>query len=433
MASKGLKLIKAASRGDIRAVDSLIGKGADVNAVDEDGSSALLSTVSGLSFFKKQVIRGRIVKWRPTPLEAIKKTVRLLLKAGANPNVIGEYGTPLLSAAGSDCLPVVRMLVEAGADPNLQNDWGHSPLASAVLCGRAKIVAYLLEVGADPRLEDVDGRSVLGHAKFALQRGREYRPIYQMIKATYAKLPKNSRVKPATTSLPSELGVKDFASMKGHPEWSLFAVKAPAAAVTRALADFLSASRVERQVSLKPAKAFEQVLPLTAVVRTKKNPWTVVLRSIFSVSAEELESVPKEARALSSKFKTRSITFFLEDTSSAMSYAIYDRGRLLEEAEWDGMMLAFKSTLREKPTEKRFTLEFADQVFQQQGVYVPACYPCSRNGRISLSVQKVSSGRIETADLLEFGKLPTPTFDKVMRRLKNRITASARAPKVKQF
>ncbi len=62
---------------------------------------------------------------RGAPLEQVYKAVRLLLKAGADPNLgQDEYGTPLFSAAGDGNLPVVRMLVEAGALANPVHETG---------------------------------------------------------------------------------------------------------------------------------------------------------------------------------------------------------------------------------------------------------------------------------------------------------------------
>jgi hypothetical protein len=278
-------------------------------------------------------------------------------------------------------------------------------------------------------LKDADGRSVLEAARFARQRGPEYQPIFAMVQAAYARLPKSGGTKPASQSPGPALGIRDFARMQVHPEWSLFAVKAPVDAVARALADFRKPLRFERRVPLKPAKKSEQIARLTAVVRIKANPWAVVLRSVGDVSAQELEGVPEEAKTISAKLKTRAATFLFEDTSNAMGYALYERGRLLEEAEWEcgGEMSSFTSTLRERPEGRRFSEDFVDQLFRGEGIYIPACYPRQEGGRVWLSVQKPSVGLIERADLLELGKIATPVFNRVYYRLvaKMRKTANA--------
>jgi len=295
--------------------------------------------------------------------------------------------------------------------------------------GRAKVVEYLLRHGADPRLKDADGRSVLENARALLHRGPKYQPIYEMVRAAYARLPKSAGTKPASQSPGPALGIKDFTRIDVHPEWSLFAVKAPSDAVARALADFRKPLRFERRVLLKPAKKFEQIARLTAVVRIKANPWAVVLRSVGDVSAQELEGVPEEAKTISAKLKTRAATFLSEDTSNAMGYALYERGRLLEAAEWacGGGMSSFTSTLRQRPKGRRFTEDFADQLFRGEGIYIPACYARLEGGRVWLSVQKPSVGLIERADLLELGKIATPDYNRVYYGLVAKMRKPANA------
>lgn len=434
MPSKTIQLIKAASRADFRQVALLLREGAQVNGLDKDGTGALRCAVTRLGFFKRQVIRGRLVRIRGAPLEDVYKTVRLLLKAGADPNLGDEYGTPLLSAAGDGNLPVVRMLIEAGALPNPAHETGITPLASAMYRGRAKVVEYLLRHGADPLLKDAEGQSILKAAKLlARNRGAGYQPIYEMVQAAYARLPKSGGTMPASQSFGSALGIKDFTRMDVHPEWSVFAVKAPADVVARVLADFRKPIRFERRVPLKPAKKFEQIAPLTAVVRIKANPWTVVLRSVGDVSAQEIEGVPEEAKMISAKLKTRAVSFLCEDTSNAMCYALYERGRLLEEAEWEcgGEMSSFTSTLRQRPKGRRFTEDFADQLFRSEGIYIPVCYPRLEGSRVWLSVQKPSFGLIERADLLELGKIATPVFNRVHHRLVAKMRKTTNALKRK--
>jgi ankyrin repeat protein len=50
-----------------------------------------------------------------------EKIVQLLLKANADPNVLGDdYQTPLQTAAFNGSESIVRLLLEANADVNLQ-------------------------------------------------------------------------------------------------------------------------------------------------------------------------------------------------------------------------------------------------------------------------------------------------------------------------
>ena len=83
-------------------------------------------------------------------------TLRRLLAAGANPNIMdpgANHWTPLLHAIHKSQPAAVDLLLRAGADPRLAVN-GLPPLLMAVGTGDAAIVRRLLEAGADPRGDD---------------------------------------------------------------------------------------------------------------------------------------------------------------------------------------------------------------------------------------------------------------------------------------
>src|SRR5215217_3529929 len=91
-------LSDAAKRVDREGVRRLIKEGANVNALEGDGSTALL--------------------WAAYRDDG--ETADLLLKAGAKPNIANDLGaTPLWAAAQNSSEAMVRRLLQAGADPNL--------------------------------------------------------------------------------------------------------------------------------------------------------------------------------------------------------------------------------------------------------------------------------------------------------------------------
>jgi ankyrin repeat protein len=78
------------------------------------------------------------------------ESVRLLLEAGADPNARNETGATALLWAVDD-LDKTRLLLKNKADPNARSDDGRTPLLSATgWVGSGEVVKLLLEHGADP-------------------------------------------------------------------------------------------------------------------------------------------------------------------------------------------------------------------------------------------------------------------------------------------
>lgn len=94
---------------DLRGVRDALKRGADANAKDKFGHTALvLACLSGW-------VEG----------------IRVLLGAGADPDIPGAGGTALHAAARWGKAPAVEELLRRGADPTLQDEEGNTPQALA--------------------------------------------------------------------------------------------------------------------------------------------------------------------------------------------------------------------------------------------------------------------------------------------------------------
>ncbi len=157
----------AARVGDIEAVRSLLREGADVNAAQGDGMSALhwaaergdVQMLDVLLYAGAELEAAtRIGHYRPLHnaarngnLEAVDRLIAAGADVGAATDPSGS--TPLHLAALSGSGPVIRSLVAAGAEVDArESEWQQTPLIFAASWNRVDAVVALLEEGADPDL-----------------------------------------------------------------------------------------------------------------------------------------------------------------------------------------------------------------------------------------------------------------------------------------
>ncbi len=159
----------AAMRGDGAAVRALVDAGADVNAPQGDGMTALhwaaelgdaetvtvlidadanLEAVTRLGAFTPLHVAAEVGQ---------AATVKLLLEAGANPRAVSTLGgeVPLHYAAQAGSVEAIEALLGRGADPNGRSATGQTPLIFAAERNRPEAITALIRAGADPSLVTV--------------------------------------------------------------------------------------------------------------------------------------------------------------------------------------------------------------------------------------------------------------------------------------
>ena len=136
--------MEATVEGYTDSVKVLLDSGADVNAKDEGGWTALFWA----AFAQRRAV------------------VRLLLEKGADANAKNRYDdTPLIRAAYVGDTETVRTLLEFKAEPNTRDNLGRTALMEAARQGHADAVRVLLEAGADSKTQDRDGETALSWAE----------------------------------------------------------------------------------------------------------------------------------------------------------------------------------------------------------------------------------------------------------------------------
>ncbi len=186
-----VSITEAARQGDAKAVKSLLDGGADVNAAQGDGMTALHwaaerghAEVANLLLSAAADVEAKTRIGSYTPLHVASRRghvpiVVRLLEAGADPGAVTMNSgvTPLhLAAAAVGGTGAVVALLAYGADVNArENSVGQTPLMFAAGTNRAVAVKSLLSGGADPGLSTqvVDVLASLALDREASRRFRE--------------------------------------------------------------------------------------------------------------------------------------------------------------------------------------------------------------------------------------------------------------------
>jgi ankyrin repeat protein/tetratricopeptide (TPR) repeat protein len=165
----GGTLATVAMSGLRNEVKRLLDEGADVNARDGRGCTALMESARNgdMETVKLLLERGANVLTKDergwTVLnEALLKgdldIAALLLDNGADPNAVDASGwIPLIQAAWKGRRDAVNLLIARGADIRAKDAFGKTAFMRAVEMGHHRVVALLLDKGADIKATDADG------------------------------------------------------------------------------------------------------------------------------------------------------------------------------------------------------------------------------------------------------------------------------------
>jgi len=289
-------LLYAARQGCLACAQLLVEHHADVNLPDPEGVTPLIMAITNFHFDVGAYLIGKKANvntwdwWGRTPLycavdlntiphggrpdqPSLDETtslqlIRILLDAGANPNVqlklfppyraVGPDrgadlmltigATPLLRAAKAGDVAAVRLLLEHGANPNLPNIQGVTPVMAAAGLGSNEIdtrgrfktqpdlvgcVDLLVKAGADVNAHDNNGSTALhGAALFG------YDDVIKQLVAHNADI--NAKDKKGMTPLDAAMG---RAGGHGRGGTSIIVHDATAALIKQFQADSPSAAR----------------------------------------------------------------------------------------------------------------------------------------------------------------------------------------------
>jgi ankyrin repeat protein len=138
-------MIMAAWANNSRAAAALVAAGANVNAADKDGNTALILAC----------------------MEGCDAMVKMLLKhgasraAGKSKDGFGYANSALDAAAGEDNIKTAQIILDAQKDPEKRRRGATLALWTAAMLGHPKMMDFLISNGADVNFRSTEGKTIL--------------------------------------------------------------------------------------------------------------------------------------------------------------------------------------------------------------------------------------------------------------------------------
>ncbi len=177
------QLISAAAEGDTKTVLELLEDGADINATNNQGVTAVMAATqkNKVDTVKVLIEKGADINIRNNNkdnvllyagAEGLLEIVKLAVQAGADTTITNRFGgTALIPASDRGHVDIVKeLLTNSDTDVNHLNNLHWTALLEAVILGNGEenyqeIVQLLVDHGADVNISDKDGVTPLEHAE----------------------------------------------------------------------------------------------------------------------------------------------------------------------------------------------------------------------------------------------------------------------------
>jgi ankyrin repeat protein len=175
-------MILAAGKGDTVAVKELLDQGANVNAKEKDGRTAIMDAA-----YNGHADTVKLLLDRGADL-SLKKTdgADAMALSGNHKDIVELFKTVdvVVAAAGTGDNEKLKDLLAKGAPLNARDRSGHTALTEAAWNGHTDTIKLLLEKGADPNIRKADGATAV-----ALASGQKHQDIVDILNEAITRGP----------------------------------------------------------------------------------------------------------------------------------------------------------------------------------------------------------------------------------------------------